>query len=573
MPRTIVALVVVLGLVAAGWAQEELPWIAKARLGMVVSDSPDASLMGAQALALGGNAFDAAIVTSLSLAVTRPQSTGLGGGGFMIAYVAKDNRFVALDFRETAPAAATRERYAKLLAEAGDGPPPTLYGGAAVAVPGLVAGLGEIHRRYATRPMSDLTALAVFLTQSGFAADEHYLKACRSVLDDYAKWPQLKERCARTYETLLREGNLPKIGERVRRPDLTDTLKLLGDQGAEPFYTGEVAAAIVEAVQAAGGLLTKEDLAGYRVKEREPLRFNYRGYEIVTMPPPSSGGVCIAQTLNILATYAGDSATQPVAGRTHILAEALKHAFADRARYLGDPDFGSVPVARFLDVDHARELARRIQPDKTLSTKEYGTVAPAPEDRGTSHFCVADKDGNIVTMTETINGLFGSLVVAGSYGIVLNNEMDDFTMPSDRPNLYGLVQSPANLVAPGKRPLSSMSPTLVCKDGKPVLALGASGGPRIITSVVQVMLTMLDQNQRLEQALPALRLHHQWQPDELYFDQEPPKELAEALKTVGHKLSDERKTGIVQALVILPNGWVVGGCDPRGSGRPGAVLE
>lgn len=573
MVRTLIALVVVGGLVATGWAQEELPWLSKARLGMVVSDSPDASLMGAQALALGGNAFDAAIVTSLSLAVTRPQSTGLGGGGFMIAYVAKDDRFVALDFRETAPAAATRERYAKLLAEAGNGPPPTLYGGAAVAVPGLVAGLGEIHRRYATRPMSDLTALAVFLTQSGFAADEHYLKACRSVLDDYAKWPQLKERCGRTYETLLREGNLPKIGERVRRPDLTETLRLLGEQGAEPFYTGEVAAAIVEAVQATGGLLTKEDLAGYHVKEREPLRFNYRGYEIVTMPPPSSGGVCIAQTLNILATYAGDSATQPVAGRSHILAEALKHSFADRARYLGDPDFGAVPAARFLDRDHARELARRIQPDKTLSPKEYGTAASAPDDRGTSHFCVADKDGNVVTMTETINGLFGSLVVAGSYGIVLNNEMDDFTMPSDQPNLYGLVQSPANMVAPGKRPLSSMSPTLVCKDGKPVLALGASGGPRIITSVVQVMLAMLDQNQRLEQALPALRLHHQWQPDEVYFDQEPPKELAEALKAVGHKLSDERKTGIVHALVILPNGWVVGGCDPRGGGRPGAVLE
>lgn len=255
------------------------------------------------------------------------------------------------------------------------------------------------------------------------------------------------------------------------------------------------------------------------------------------------------------------------------MVEALKHAFADRARHLGDPDFGTIPVARLIDRDYAAGIARRIQPDRTLPLSEYGTVAPPPPDRGTSHFCVADKEGNVVTMTETINGVFGSLVYAGAYGILLNNEMDDFTFEAGRPNLYGLVQSAANEVAPGKRPLSSMSPTLVCKDGKPILALGAAGGPRIITAVLQVLLAMLDDNQRLEQALPALRLHHQWQPDELCFDQEPPTELAEALKAAGHKLSSERKTGIVQAIVVLPNGWMVGACDPRGSGRPGAVLE
>lgn len=556
-------------------------WIARSKTGMLAADSPEASRIGADVLTAGGNAFDAAVATSLALAVARPQSTGLGGGGFMVAYVAKDKRFVALDFREVAPAAATAERYAELLKRQGDGPSPTIYGGSAIAVPGQVAGLAEIHKRFGTRPWKDLVAPAIKLAQTGFVADEHHVNACNAALKDMEKWPPLKERHARLYATLLGNGVPPNVGDKVMRPDLALALQLIADRGPDAFYQGPIADAVVKAAQAAGGVLTKDDLATYKVREREPLRAKYHDYEIVAMPPPSSGGVCIIEVLNALDALRDahrellpkqDFDWKTDAGFPLMLVYCLQHAFADRARWLGDPDFARVPVAYLTSSGYAKLLAARgfSWPGAAARPEEYGTNT-LPEDRGTSHFCVADRDGNIVALTETINGTFGSFVVAEPYGIILNNQMDDFAAEPGQPNLYGLIQGQANAIAPGKHPLSSMAPTIVLKAGRPVLVLGASGGPRIITSVLQVMLNVIEFDVPLEQAMTAVRLHHQWLPDEVAFDREPPAELAKVLKDAGYKLTDERKSGKVQAIQFLPGGTMVGASDPQKGGRPAGV--
>lgn len=570
--RWVAALVVCTVLIEAALAAEP-PWMARSKLGMVASDSPEASQIGAAVLAGGGNAFEAAIATSLALAVTRPQSTGLGGGGFLVAYVSKDKRFVALDFRESAPAGATAARYAELARNRGDGPSPSVYGGNAIAVPGQVAGLGEIHRRFATRPLRELVQPAIELAGRGFAADEHYQYACNGVLAHMKKWPQLKTQYARINATLLGDGTAPQVGATIARPDLADALRLIAEQGPDAVYKGAIGEAMVKAAQAAGGVLSMADLAAYRVREREPLRATCGAHEIITMPPPSSGGVCILEIMNILDVTAARRKTSlaemQAQGTLDVaLIGALKHGFADRARWLGDPDFARVPVARLVSRAYAEELVERCDRGR----EEFGTTT-LPADQGTSHFCVADKEGNIVAMTETINGSFGSLVVAEPYGIILNNEMDDFSADVGRPNLYGLIQGEANAVAPGKRPLSSMTPMIVLQEGRPVLALGGSGGPCIITSVLQVMLGVTRLGRSLEEAMSALRIHHQWQPDVASFDRDPPAELVDLLTKAGHQVGRAHKVGIVQAIQFLPDGTLVGASDLRKDGRPVGVSD
>jgi gamma-glutamyltranspeptidase/glutathione hydrolase len=543
----------------------EPPWIARGRVGMVASDSPYASRVGAEILRTGGNAFDAAIATSLALSVTRPEATGLGGGGFLLAYVAAEKRFVALDFREMAPAAATAEYYARLAEGNADGPSPAIYGGSAIAVPGQVAGLEEIRRRYATRSWAELAAPAINLAENGFEADEAFVHACREILADFEKWPALRQKHAAIYQTLLGNGHAPAVGDRIVRSGLAKALRMLAEQGSAAFYDGPVAAAIVKAACAAGAILTSDDLRSYRVVERDPLRARLDHCEIVTMPPPSSGGVCLIEALNVLECRAAHAGGVSALSRTPhyaaCLVDAMRHAFADRARWLGDPDFCAVPVARLISRQYACELARR----RPASPEDFGSL---PEDRGTSHFCVADAMGNIVALTETINGTFGSLVIAEPYGIVLNNQMDDFVTVPGRANLYGLVQSQANLVGPGKRPLSSMAPTIVLAEERPLLVLGAAGGPRIISAVMQVILNVVERGQSLEEAIAAVRLHHQWQPDELYVDREPPPELVESLRQAGCTLSPKRTSSTVQAIQFLPDGTMIGASDPRRGGRP-----
>lgn len=557
----------VLGVAAAAFAHDPRS-IAVGRNGMVASDSAVASRIGAAVLKGGGNAFDAAVATSLALTVARPESTGLGGGGFMLAYVAGEQRFVVLDFRETAPASATAERYATLRAQAPDGPSASVCGGNAVGVPGLAAGLSEISARFGSRPLSELIQPAIELAERGLEVDEHYREACRVAVADFDRWPEFGTRFAALRSRLLGgDGGVPAHGARIPRPDLAQTLRTLAQSGLGAFYHGPIAEAIVRGVRQAGGEMTLDDLGGYRVVEREPIRGRYRGFEIVTIPPPSSGGACLIETLQVLAACETRPDYRPAEHRPHALVEAFKHAFADRARWFGDPQFCDIPFARLLSAEYAAELAARIDWSATRAPESYGTPALVVEDSGTSHFCVADRLGNVVAMTETINGGFGSFVLVEPLGILLNNELDDFLTVRGEPNLFGLVQSEANLVAPGKRPLSSMAPTIILRDGRPMLAIGASGGPRIITAVAQAALDVMN-GETLHDAVSAPRLHHQWQPDEVYFDREPPRHVREKLALRGHKLSEKRKTAAVQAIQLHADGTMVGASDPGKGGEP-----
>jgi gamma-glutamyltranspeptidase/glutathione hydrolase len=583
--RLVAGFLIIASVLPAHLCAADSPWIARGKVGMVASDSPEASQIGAEVLKAGGNAFDAAVATSFALAVARPQSTGLGGGGFMVAYVAGEKRFVALDFRETAPTGATAEYYAKLQVDRADGPSPSVYGGNAVAVPGQLAGLAEINKRFGTRRFAALIQPAIKLAEAGFTIDEHFLNARNGLLEDFEKWPELAKGHAPLRDLVLSDRLPVSVGDTLKRPDLANALDLIAEDGPDAFYNGPIGEAIVAAVRKAGGVMTMDDLRGYRVKEREPLRSTYfdfkNEYAIVGMPPPSSGGVCLAEILNIVQATRDRSDLHPVDDQPHVLIEAMKHAFADRARWLGDPGFSEIPVNRLTNKAYAGFIAPNIRSDRAGSPAGYGSpsvpvddIQPSdygggmpPDDRGTSHFCVADKHGNIVAITETINGTFGSLVVAEPYGIILNNEMDDFATAPDQPNLYGLIHGKANRVGPGKRPLSSMTPTIIFKDGKPFLVVGASGGPRIITSVLQVALHAID-GKPIEKAMTESRLHHQWRPDEVYFDRKPPAGLVENLERLGHKISERRKTAAVQAIRFLDDGTMVGASDPHKGGRP-----
>ncbi len=566
MPRTVV-LLALLTLPSLAFAQLQQPeWVLRSTTGMVASDSPEASQAGADILARGGNAFDAAITTALTLGVTRPHSCGLGGGGFMVAYIAAEDRCVALDFRETAPAGATAARF-RQLAETHDHPA-SLYGGNAIATPGQWPGLLEIHERYATRPLTELTEAAAVVAERGFRVDDSLLGARATFLERRERWPALREPSAALFE-LLRGDQQLAVGDTLARPNLARALRQLGRTGHAALDNGEIGAAIAQAAQRAGGTLTVADLRGYDPVERTPLRGRYLDFEVVSMPPPSSGGIALIETLNILALAQAGDAGRAVERRQHHLVEAMKHAFADRARWLGDPDFSSIPVERLIGQAHARHCAAQILPDGTRPPAAYGLAAPPPDDAGTSHFSIADRHGNVVAITQTINGSFGSFVIAEPFGIILNNEMDDFLTIPGQVNLYGLVQSERNLVAPGKRPLSSMTPTIIFRDDKPFLTLGASGGPRIITSVLHVALYAMH-GWPLPKAITKVRPHHQWQPDQVFFDQQPPDSLAADLQRRGHKLSEQRRSGVVQAIRFSADGTMEGASDPKKGGRPAA---
>jgi gamma-glutamyltranspeptidase/glutathione hydrolase len=541
-------------------------WVATGQEAMVAADSPYASAAGLEILQAGGNAMDAATAVSFALAVTRPESTGLGGGGFLIARFA-DGRVVVADFRETAPAASTADMFVRAVARDTQAPPPSQYGYLAAGVPGLLRGRVELLARHGTLPLPKVLQPAIRLARDGFAVDQTYVDDSRSAARTYEKYPALKETCNFVYRRHLREGRPWTVGEQLHQPELARLLEGIATHGPEFFYEGPVAEALEKTMVARGGIMTAADLRGYQVRYREPLRSTYREYELLLMPPPSSGGIAIAETLNILETVDLPHLrrAEPIVAH-HYLAEAMKHAFADRARWLGDADFAAVPTAHLLSKAYARTLAARIQPDAVGQADAYGAVQ-IPDDAGTSHFCVIDRWGNCVVSTETINTRFGSLAAVDEWGLILNNEMDDFTAIPGEANLFGLRQSARNEVAPGKRPLSSMSPTIVLRDGRPYLLIGGSGGPRIISSVLNVMLGVLDGQQTLEEAMTGPRLHHQWMPDEVQFRSAVSEEIVIGLKKFGHTISDKRGTGIVQAVAVQGSG-VAGACDPLKGGIP-----
>ncbi len=524
------------------------------RAGLVSADHPLASQAGARMLEQGGNAVDAVVAAALSAGVVQPAGSGLGGGGF--AVVVDGNERYVLDFREIAPAAAHRDMYLD-----GDGeviPGASTDGGLAVGVPGEPRGLAQLHARFGELSATAVARPAIDQANRGFPIGAHLLRCL-------GRYPEIVP------QLLDGRGALPDQADPVRRKRLARTLGAWARSGGDALYEGPIAEDIVGAVQASGGLLTVDDLATYQPVEREPLVGSYRGYSIVTMPPPSSGGAVLLQVLGVLEAWDLDALGHNSSEHLHLLAEAFQHAYADRARLMGDPDFVEVPVERMLDPARIEEIRRSIYPSRTFARDYYGLDVGIPEDAGTHHIAVIDGDGMAVALTTTINTLFGSKVVAPKSGILLNDEMDDFVAKPGVPNAFGLVGREANAVEPGKKPLSSMTPTVVLdRDGAVVMAIGGSGGPYIISSTLQALSNVIDFGMDPEEAVAAPRMHHQWVPEVLRVDQGIPADVQANLRARGHTVEVKEFYSAVQ-IVRVEGDLFTGACDPRKGGKPAAA--
>jgi len=540
--------------------------------GVVAADHRAASAAGVEILKLGGNVIDAAVATSFALSVVRPASCGIGGGGFMVIWNADRREAVALDYRERAPQAATRDMYAGSDDGAAKLRESSRKGHLAVAVPGTVAGLCYALEHYGSLDLRTVMRPALDLARRGVPADRHQCETQAAILESLEKSRGDLERFRSLHALYLNGGRRWKPGDRVRSTQAR-VLELIAERGADGFYRGPVAEALVAESQRGGGLLTLDDLAETKPVIRPVLRGRFDRYDVITMPPPSSGGVALLESLNILSAY---EAVHPARrldrlghNRTdylHLLSEAMKHAFADRAEFLGDPDFSPVPVARLTSVEYAERLAKRVNIGQTGKSDSYGRYQPV-DDAGTSHFCVIDQRGNAVACTETINTRYGSYVVEPRFGILLNNEMDDFAARPGEPNAFGLIQSEANAVGAGRKPLSSMTPTIVVQDGRAAFALGASGGPRIISASLQVLLNLTRLEMSPAAAVAAPRIHHQWQPDDLLIEETLVEEHRESLEQRGHQVKSSTGLAAVQAVLRSVNG-LAGASDQRKGGRP-----
>jgi gamma-glutamyltranspeptidase/glutathione hydrolase len=541
--------VVLVFLFSAGGAPERA-W-AQRTTGLVVADSELASQAGMEILKRGGNAVDAAVATAFALAVVDQASSGLGGGGFMVIYDAKERRAHALDFRETAPEAARAELYSRNGKPARD---LSVTGALAVAVPGEVAGLVQAAKRFATLPLKDLLAPAIRYASEGFPLDATLRYAIDRQQGVMKKFPDL----ARIY---MPKGEVPGEGEVIRQTELGETLKAIASNGADSFYQGSIAEAMIETIKKEGGLLNADELKNYKAVWREPLLGSYRKRTVITMPPPSSGGVALVQMLNVMEGHQLQKIPHNSATYLHLLAEVLKQAFADRAQYLGDPDFVNAPVAKLVSRDYAAWIRGRLSPAKTHPAKFYGMTHFKPEQGGTTHFSVVDRNGNAVACTLSVNTRFGSKLLVAKTGIVMNNTMDDFSIhPSG--NVYGLLGNDANSLRPKKRPLSSMSPTIILRGDRPELIVGAAGGPRIISATLQTILNVIDYRMPVAKAVDAPRIHHQWMPERLDVENELAPETRRSLERRGHGLRESRTVGVVQAIVV-ERGKVSGAADPR----------
>ena len=533
----------------------------------VAADHPAASAAGVEVLRAGGNVVDAAVATSFALSVVRPESCGLGGGGFMVIWDAAKQSAVCLDYRERAPAAATREMFL-------DDPDASRVGGKAVAVPGTVAGLCRANAQYGRLPLKTVLGPALRLAADGVPLDRYGRAARAGLIARFREKPELRDRFAAIWEQYLFAGKLPVDGVPVKSPQWT-VLTRIAHAGPDAFYTGPVADSLVKAVRDAGGVLTAEDFADVPVVEREPVVGTFGGVRLYSMPPPSSGGVALLETLNVLTAYetrVGEPFRRRGVPFAHALTEAMKHAFADRAEFLGDPEAAaaagkSLPVTRLLSEGYARTLAGRIEADRTFPPPHYGRTLP-PRDGGTSHLSVIDAAGNAVACTETVNLAFGSLVVDPEFGVVLNDEMDDFAAVPGEPNAFGLIQSEANAVGPGRVPLSSMTPTIGVEDGRAVLAVGASGGPRIITATLHAVLNRVRFGTTAADAVAAPRWHHQWLPDELQLEPAAFGPLRAGLERIGHTVAERGELGACQIVVRESDGTLSAASDPRKGGEP-----
>ena len=532
----------------------------------VATDHVVASHAGVEMLRRGGNAVDAAVAAGFCLSVVRPYSCGIGGGGFMVIAMppGDDADAVAIDFRETAPAAVGLDYYVGL-----DDLAASRAGVHAVGVPGSVAGLLYALQRYGTLDRATVLEPAIRAAQDGVVADKSWVDAAKELAKRLDRHPRLRVAAAPIVADLCLGGGVA-AGDLVRNPQHAQALRLIAEQGRDAFYVGRIADAIVATVQAGGGPLTHADLAGYRIRVSKPLRGRFRGLEILTMPPPSGGGVAMLQILGILDRRLEETAHETPAGPAyvHLVTEAMKHAFADRATWLADAAFVDVPVDRLLDDGYLDGRAASISLNGTRPLRQYGSHTPPGDDGGTSHFSIIDGQGMAVACTQTINLEYGSLVAVPGFGFTLNNEMDDFTTIPGQANFFGLQQSDRNLPQPGKRPLSSMSPTIVRRNGRPILVAGASGGPRIISGTLQCILNCLLFGMTPREAVAAPRFHHQWQPDILFFEDGWTEQATiEAMEALGHHVGRRQHIGVVQLISVGDDG-IRAASDPRKGGAP-----
>lgn len=481
----------------------------EARHGMVVSAQALAAQAGVDILKQGGNAIDAAVATGYAEAVVNPCCGNIGGGGFMTLHLA-DGRDVFIDFREMAPAAATADMYLTPEGQVRKGE--SMYGYRAVGVPGTVMGLEMAHRKFGRLSRQQVMAPAIRLAREGFTLTRADTDIMDTKIDLFRKDPEA------TKIFLRPDGSAWQPRDHFVQRDLAQTLEDIASRGPDAFYKGRIPAVIVRASSQNNGLLTTEDFAQYRAKERTPLSCDYRGFKVISAPPPSSGGVTLCEALNILEGYDLGKSGLNSAASVHFMTEALRRAYADRNTYLGDPDFIKNPIAHLLDKNYATQLRAGIDATRATSSTDISPPADLPEKPETTHYSVMDEAGNAVSTTFTLNGRFGSGVIAPGTGFFLNDEMDDFTTKVGEQNAYGLVQGSRNAIAPGKRPLSSMAPTVVTKDGQVYLVVGSPGGPRIITILLQTISNVIDHHMALQDAVDAPRTHHQWLPDRVYYE-------------------------------------------------------
>lgn len=530
-----------------------------AQHGMVVAQEGTAARIGVDVLKRGGNAVDAAVATALALAVTLPRAGNLGGGGFMLIHLAKANKNVAIDYRETAPAATKTNVF---LDAKGDAVPRLSRDtGLAVGVPGTVAGLALALATYGSGrfTIADLVKPAVALARDGIPVED-------DLADSLPLAPQLNRWPSTVAIFLHGDGSPLARGERLVQRDLAATLETLGHDGPKGFYEGPVATKLVAAIRAAGGTMTLDDLASYKAVERTPLTGTYRGHTIVSMPPPSSGGVHVIELLNVLEGYPLAEKGAGSAGAIHDMAEAMKLAYADRAEYLGDPAFVDVPVRGLISKSYAAELRRQILPDRARPASEIKAIDPAPhESDQTTHFSVVDADGNAVSNTYTLNFSYGVGLVAAGTGVLLNNELDDFAAKPGVPNAYGLTGGKANAPGSRKRPLSSMAPTMMFKDGKLELVTGSPGGSTIITIVLEMILDIVDFRMNVAEATSAVRIHDQLLPDVLFVERGLGADTRALLEKQGYQVQVRDAWGSSESIAI-GNGYLAGAADPRQRG-------
>lgn len=525
--------------------------------GMVSSGHPFATEAGLSVLKSGGNAIDAAVAVGLTLGVVDSHNSGIGGGCFMLIHLA-NGKIVAIDGREMAPVAATHDMYLR------DGKGDTELsqtGALAIGIPGEVAAFDHAVKKFGRKTFSELVLPAAEIAEKGFTVSSGFAARLQSVADDLAKFESSRD-------IFFRDGKPLVVGDVLKQPDLAKTYRNIAGQGSDWFYRGPFAKATEKWMRENGGIITAADFTDYHIALREPISTTYRGHKVVSFPPPSSGGVHVIEMLNVLEKF--DLKAMDEATRLHVIAETMKLAFADRAHWLGDPDFAKVPRG-LISKKYAASLAEKINLEHVTEVPSHGTPPGWENDlfkKHTTHWSVADADGNWVACTATINTSYGSKVVIPGTGVVMNNEMDDFSVQSGVANHFGLVGAEANAVAPGKRPLSSMSPTIVIKSGKPIIAIGAAGGPKIISAVFMELVAMIDLGKTPTEALAAPRIHQQWSPDELLVEKSLAENVKADLEKRGHKVRELNALSVSQIVARTSDGKsFVGAADPRSGGN------